>query len=250
MSRSAGDRSRAFVARARPLRVLLVAILGTCAGAPAAAQVAGSLAIDSDYRVRGYSLSAGRPVASARVGLDDKSGLYVDGSAIVVLTRDEDARFLGYQADAGIARRVGNDWIVDLGVARNEFRAAYPGGYRYTYSEGYVGATRGPVSAYVFVSPDYYRSGAWTAYGQLEGAFAPARDWTLAAHLGALEFLSTPALSPVRRYLSYDWRLGATRAFGNFEFHVNVSGGGPGRQYYLGETHSRTALVAGGSVGF
>jgi hypothetical protein len=42
---------------------------------PAAAQqVSGSLSVESDFRLRGYSLSAGRPVASARVGVDSGSG--------------------------------------------------------------------------------------------------------------------------------------------------------------------------------
>lgn len=235
---------------ANPLLALLIAVLGLCVSAPAAAQVAGAVAIDSDYRLRGYSLSGGRPVASARVGVDDKSGFYVDASALAVLTRGDDARFLGYQADAGIAKRLSDSWIVDLGLAHNRFRAAYPGGYRYTYSEGYVGATHGPISAYLFLSPNYYRSGTWTVYGQLEGAFAPAKDWTLAAHVGALEYLSTPEPYPLRHSALYDWRVGATRAFGDFELHVNVSGGGSGRQVYYGASHSRTALVAGGSLSF
>jgi len=229
----------------RPLFRILTATLGICASSPAAAQVAGVLSIDSDFRLRGYSLSSGRPVASARIGLDDISGFYADGSATATLNRHEDVRVLGYQIDAGIAKRLSEDWSVDVGIAHNQLRAAYPGGRRYVYSEGYAGVARGQVSAYVFVSPNYLRSGFWTVYGQVEESFAPAKHLTLTAHFGALGHVSTPVSYALRHKTSYDWRVGATRESENLAFHINISGGGPGRQYYYGSSHSRVAVVAG-----
>ena len=195
-------------------------------------------------------MSGGRPVATVRIGVDGKSGFYADGSVIAVLTRDDEARFLGYQVEVGMAKRVSQDWVVDVGVAHNEFRAAYPGGFPYTYSEGYIGATSGPISAYIFVSPNYYHSGFWTVYGQLEGSVSPAKDWTLTAHVGVLNHLYTPEPYYLPHATLYDWRVGVTREFGNLELHTNLSGGGPGRQYSYGESHSRTAVVAGASLTF
>jgi hypothetical protein len=212
--------------------------------------VSGSLAVESDFRLRGSSYSAGRPVASARVGVDDSSGFYADGSATVVLTHDDGPRFLAYQIDAGVTKRLGGGWVADVGVAHNEVRAAYEGGFAYPYTEGYVGATHGPLSAYVFLSPNYYRSGFWTIYGQVEGSLSPAENWHVTGHVGALTYLGEPAGISLRRYTYYDWRLSVAREFGNVEVHAAVSGGGPGRQYYYGERHSRTAVTGGASVSF
>jgi hypothetical protein len=189
-------------------------------------------------------------VASARVGLDGTSGFYADGSATVVLEREDDVRLLGYQVDAGVVKRVGDLWTVDVGIARNHFRPAYEGAYPYSYTEGYVGATHGALSAYVFVSPDYYRRGNWTAYGQVEGSLSPAENWRLTAHLGSLVYLRTPGTYARQPKTRYDWRLGVARELGPVEVHAALSGGGPGRQYYYGDTHSMTALTAGASVSF
>jgi uncharacterized protein (TIGR02001 family) len=229
----------------------LIAALALGGAVPAAAQqVSGSLSVESDLRLRGYSLSAGRPVASARVGLDSTSGFYADGSATVVLGQDDGLRFLGYQVDAGVVERVGDLWTVDFGIARNHFRAAYRGAYPYSYTEGYFGATHGALSAYVFVSPDYYRRGNFTIYGQVEGSVTPAENWRLTAHLGSLVYLSTAEPYASRGKTRYDWRLGVARELGPVEVHAALSGGGPGRQYYYRDTHSMTAVSAGASVSF
>jgi uncharacterized protein (TIGR02001 family) len=230
----------------------LIAALAIWAAVPAdAQQISGSLSVESDFRLRGYSLSAGRPVASARAGLESGSGFYADGSATAVLTRDDEARFLGYQVDAGLAKRVGDLWTIDVGLAHNHFRAAYEGAFPYSYTEAYVGATHGALSAYVFVSPNYYRRDNWSLYGQVEANFTPAKNWRLTAHVGSLVYLYTsPAPYGRRRKTQHDWRLGVARELGAVEVHAALSGGGPGRQFYYGETHSRTALTAGASVSF
>ena len=248
--RAAGDRRHLPPATSCPVLAVLAAGLALCLGAPAVAQVSGAVSAESDFRLRGYSVSGGRPVGSARLGVDDESGVYADASATVVLTRNDGVRFLGYQVDAGVAKRLGGDWVIDLGIAHNQFRAAYAGGYPLTYTEGYIGTTRGPVSAYLFVSPNYYRPGFWTAYGQVEATIMPARDWRLTAHVGSLHHLYTPETYTLRHETLYDWRVAAARAFGSLELHLNVSGGGPGRQYYYGASHSRTAVVAGASLSF
>jgi uncharacterized protein (TIGR02001 family) len=230
---------------------LLAALAAWLGPTAASAQVvSGSLAVESDFRLRGSSYSAGRPVASARVGIDDSSGFYADGSATVVLTEDDGPRFLGYQVDGGFTTRVADTWVIDLGVSHNEIRAAYKGAFPYPYTEGYAGATHGPVSAYVFVSPDYYRSGFWTLYGQLEASVSPAENWHVTGHVGSLNYLASPTGISLRRHTYYDWRISAAREFGNVEVHAALSGGGPGRQFYYGERHSRTALTGGASVSF
>jgi uncharacterized protein (TIGR02001 family) len=232
-------------AAGRSTRVL-AALLAVSAAAPAGAQVTGGIALESDFRLRGYSLSEGRPVATARLGYDDASGLYADGSGTLAFGRGEDARFLGVQGAVGYARRLGHGWSVDVGAAQNQLRTDY---YDYHYTEAYVGFSRSPISAYLFVSPNYFRPGVVTVYGQVDGSLPLARNWLLSAHVGSLNVLDQPAEYRSSRS-KYDWRLGIQREFGNVEAHVAVSGGGPGRQYYDGTTHSRTALTAGISASF
>ena len=186
-------------------------------------------------------------MVSARLGYDAPSGLYVDGSGTVALGRGDEARFLGVQGDVGYAKRLGNGWSIDVGAAHNELSEPY---YSYSYSEAYVGISRSPVSAYLFVSPNYFHPGVITVYGQVDASISPARNWQLSAHVGSLYILDRADDPYLGRASKYDWRLGVQRELGNVEAHVAVSGGGPGRQYYDGLSHSRTALTVGMSANF
>jgi hypothetical protein len=87
-------------------------------------------------------------------------------------------------------------------------------------------------------------------YAQLEASVAPAKDWRLTAHVGSLVNLSAPEAYAGRVRAQHDWRLGVARELGAVEVHAALSGGGPGRQFYYGDTHSRTVVTAGGSVSF
>jgi uncharacterized protein (TIGR02001 family) len=229
-------------------RVLAAFLAVVALGAPALAhtQLAATIAVESDYRVRGRSVSDERPVASARLGFDDSSGIYADGSASIVASGNDGVRYLGYQLDAGFATNLGPLWTIDVGIARDDFRAPYPEGAGYERNEAYVGATHGPISAYLFASPNYGRSKSASLYGQLEGTIVPARGWRLTAHAGALELLEAKA-----PYSSlYDWRLGASRQVGNFEIHTALSGYVPGSEAYRLGIRTHTAFTVGASCSF
>lgn len=211
----------------------------------------GSIGIESDFRLRGYTLSGGQPVASLRLGYDDPSGIYANGSGTLMRSSDDKVHLLGGQAAVGFAKRIGNGWSLDVGAAHHQLRTHYPTyAVNYNYTEAYAGVIRGPVSAYVFASPNYFSPDTVTLYGQVEASVSPARNWTLAGHVGSLNYLSTPEYYYGSNASRYDWRLAVQREFGTIEGHVAVSGGGPGRQYYEGEYHSRTALTAGVSASF
>src|SRR5579863_229225 len=64
---------------------LLLAAAASGWAASAAAQVSGSVSVMSEYIVRGYSVSAGKPAASLNLSYDDPSGLYLNGSLIGAL---------------------------------------------------------------------------------------------------------------------------------------------------------------------
>lgn len=213
------------------------------------AQVAGSIDIESDYRLRGYSLSAGQPTATAQISYDDDSGLYLNLSATGELARD-DVRFLGVQGNIGYVRRLNSTLSIDGGVTRTQYRPSYAGGRSQHYTEIYLGITADPITARIYFSPDYYRPDIQTVYGEIEGVIRPGKNWRLTAHVGGLTYLAAPTGYFFSAKAHYDWRLGLSRQFGNFDVHAALSGGGPGQQYYYGRLRNRTALTAGASWSF
>lgn len=213
---------------------------------PARAQLSGSVDVESDYRYRGYSLSAGQPAATLQVGYDDESGAYANVSATLAI--DDDPRFVGVQGNIGYAHRVGRKLTLDGGVLRTQYRATYAGGRAREYTEIYGGLSLDPVSVRLSWSPDY-RPGRDALYGEVEASFVPARLWRIDLHLGALEEFgrSGPGYGEKVRY---DWRAGVARRLGAFDLHAALSGGGPERDYYAGRLHDRTALTLGASWSF
>jgi len=248
-------RSRSRSARVvldRPLAVLIL-VASIAVAAPARAQVAASVAVETDYRLRGYSISAGRPVVTGAITYDDRSGFYANLSATEVFSRDG-PRFLGVEGGVGYALRIAPAVSLDAGVHRTQYRAAYPGGRTTRYTEGYIGLTAHRVTARVFYSPDYLAEGVSTLYGELDGGIEPAPNWRLNAHVGALVYLDAGDEYYVGYRPSdatrYDWRVGVSHRLGRVELHAAVSGGGPGSDYYAGRLHDRTALTAGASWSF
>jgi len=221
---------------------------GISLASPAEAQIAGSISVESDYRYRSRSLSSGHPVVTANLDYDDNSGFFIDGSITGVLSGERPG-VLGVQGNIGYATRLSSKLSIDVGVLRSQYMPSYAGDRAAHYTELYLGLTRRRVSSRVYFSPDYFHSGISTLYGEIEGVIEPATDWHLTAHVGGLVYLSRPAPYGNRRD-QHDWRLGVSRQLGAFEVHLNLSGGGPGSDYYGGEPRGRTALVVGATRSF
>ena len=141
-------------------------ILGFTA-VPANAQVSGSLDVESDYRLRGYPLSAGRPVATAQIGYDDASGIYLNLSATGEIDRD-DLLFLGVQGNIGYARRLNPVLSINTGIARTQFRSRLCKRATQLH-RSLSGLASGPVSARVYYSPDYDRADVSSLYAESGG---------------------------------------------------------------------------------
>jgi uncharacterized protein (TIGR02001 family) len=217
------------------------AILVTCAAGPARAEVAASLAIDSDYPLRGVSLSDRRPVMSLTLAYDHDSGVYGDVAAIGVATRRSGVEVLGYVAHLGYARRLPSGASLDIGVTNSRVTTYVHRRYTYDYTEVYVGLSKGDLSAHVYVSPDYIGEGGPTAYVDLEGALRPARNWRVFGHVGLL----TPLSESNERRARLDLRAGVAREFGNLELHVVCTATSTAPYYPPGYPQKRTALTVG-----
>ncbi len=57
--------------------------------------MAGKLSLQSDYQVRGYSVSRGRPVGILDLSYDSPSGLYLNGQLLGALADDSNSGLLG-----------------------------------------------------------------------------------------------------------------------------------------------------------
>jgi len=231
-------------------RLVLGGLLLTGFGiGPAAAQFAGSLSVDNDYRLRGYSISGGRPVASLNLSYDLPSGVYANGVAIGTLDRQDEARLLGVIGNLGYARMIANDLSLDAGVSRTQYDHYVAGPDRGAhYTEFYLGLLTSGFSSHLYLSPDYLHGGVTSIYGEIDGALRPIHRWRLSAHVGMLGYLAAP--DTLHRSTQYDWRTGIARRLGPFDIHAAITGGGPGADHYYGRSHSRTAVVGGASWTF
>ena len=221
--------------------------IGLCSlAAPASAEIGATASIFSDQRFRGFSLSEGRPVAIADIDYDDASGFYVDASGSLVFRRGSSPAPLSVQLIAGYAKRVSPGTTVDFGVTHSTYSHYSNGRQGDSYSEVYAGIAHGILSSRIFVSPHYFASGRWTAYGEVNANFSPARDWSLEAHLGLLALLRNPSQEPYRS--NFDWRLGLGHRLGPVSLHAAWVGHGRTPQPFGSadrESPARNAFVVG-----
>ena len=204
--------------------------------------------MESTYRFRGHDLSGRRPVATVDLSYDDKSGIYLGGSGVVLLT-GSDPGLLELQANIGVAHAIDGSLSYDVGITRSQYFERNGTTRDLHYTEFYAGLTRRNLSVHLYYSPDYLGPGVNTLYGEATLTVRPARLWTLTAHAGKNVYLSNrPAqVSPQGQY---DWSLGVARQLGRFEAHLALSSGGPGRDRYSDGFHSRTAVTAGATIAF
>ena len=229
------------------MRGAIVALLLAFVGAtPALAQVAGSVGLDSDYRLRGYSLTDDHPAASAQVSYDDPSGVYFSVLGLAELGRD--TRFLGVVGNAGYAKRLNSHVTIDAGVLRSQIRAAPGQSLGFDYTEAYAGASAGPLTGRIFYSPDYRTGSQSTLYGELEAGFAPLPDWRLAGHVGLLTYLNSPTFYRAGD-THKDWWVSLVRQLGKLEVHAAVSAGVP-YAYSAYRVHKKVAFTVGSSFSF
>jgi uncharacterized protein (TIGR02001 family) len=159
----------------------------------AEAQVTGDVGVQNSYRIRGYSVVDGHPVATLDLYYEHPSGVYSSLSGLVEFEADASPEVLGYVANIGYARRVGPEISIDGGVVRTQFaRYAITPIADAHYDDLYIGRSRKSLSARLHYSPDYYRSGVATVYGELDGSLKRGETWRLTGHVGLLGYVAQP----------------------------------------------------------
>jgi len=178
--------------RARPAASALLVALAACAP-PATAQLSGDVAVVSDYRYRGVSLSGNRPAVQAGLSFDARNGLYAGAFASTL-----DAAFIEshalVQAYAGFAQRSGEAaWDAGASVT------LFPHAADYNYGELHAGLSWERWSAALHYAPEYFGRRVRTLYAEANVAWP--QGWTLpwpagvrtslVAHAGVLYARST-----------------------------------------------------------
>jgi uncharacterized protein (TIGR02001 family) len=212
--------------------------------APAGAAELGTMAsLSSSGWFRGYSTSAGHPVAWLDLSYDLTSGAYagVSGS---VLAEGSGVHGHALELYGGYARKISPALTLDLGAVHSTFShyAALPGGRSYT--EVYAGLSGKRLSGRLSVSPRYL-TGYATAYAEVNASAPVGGGFSLEGHAGLLKALS----GGYGEDPDLDWRAGVTRRVHGFSLRADWVGGTPGRESYDDRTHKRSAIVVGISRG-
>jgi uncharacterized protein (TIGR02001 family) len=213
---------------------------------PAAADVGASVSLFSEASFRGYSLSEGRPVALLNLSYDDPGGFYAATSGTTVLGSSDAVEPLSLQLNAGYARRLPSDAVVDFGVTHASY-SQYASKGSSSYTEIYTGLSRKALSARISYAPHYFVHGSSALYGEIDANVSPMPKLNLNAHVGLLVPLDYPEGIEKPRN-QHDWRVGAAWQFGRVSLHAFLTGGGPDSDYYRGQYHDRTNLILGISL--
>jgi uncharacterized protein (TIGR02001 family) len=150
--------------------------------APSAqAQLGASIAVDSDYRFRGVTLSDSGPTARVALNYDAANGCYAGASAtsVELAQGDRYVQSLGY---AGCAMPAGVGRHLEAGLAFLHFS----GDSSYDFAEAYAGILAERWGARIHFAPDYFGRNVSTVYAELDTHTLLDEHFRLFAHLGAI----------------------------------------------------------------
>jgi uncharacterized protein (TIGR02001 family) len=224
-------------ARGSILSALVVMVVSS-APAGALAQIGLSASVFSDYRIRGFSLSNGKPTLNLDFAYDHPSGAYVGASAILTETAHSGVGVLGYVVNAGYVARLGGQTNWDVGVVGTSVNTNTNHSYVVSYGELYTGVTHDHFAAYLYYSPNYLNSGISTLYTDLSVNFRPATRWRLFGHAGALT-----AVGGGGQHEQFDLRAGGAYDFGGGELQLAWTSALPYAEYPVGKRQAREAVV-------
>jgi uncharacterized protein (TIGR02001 family) len=175
-----------------PRRALWACVL--LASGAAQAQFGASIALESDNRFRGVSLSNDQPGLRLSLSYDHASGVFAGATATrVAFFGDRHAvQLLGY---AGVVLRAAAGLNAEFGLTSSTFS----GNTRYDYSEVFVGASGERWSLRAYCARDYFGFGQATAYVEFD-ANTPLHPRLRAfGHVGALTALGAAQTEGGRR---------------------------------------------------
>lgn len=198
-----------------------VALLATATSAHA--QLTGHLALLTDYRFRGESLSDNRPAVQAGIAYDHFSGLFLGALASNVRV-DPTVSGLGGEIYGGYAHPLGARGSWDVGAVTYVFPhpSSGPG---YDYTELFVGAGFESFSGRLYYSNDYFNFGARAMYAELNGSHPLGHGLMLLGHIGYLDH-GVPRIASVETssHAYLDFKAGVGFGLQSFNLELAVIG--------------------------
>jgi uncharacterized protein (TIGR02001 family) len=229
------------------LAVICAVTIGLALGAsPAFAQLAGSVSAQTDYQLRGVSLTERRPAASLDLSYEFSGGAYAGVSVIAADTRPDGPQVLGHIGYLGYVIRTGPTQSIDVGVTDSVLTSyAGPIDRRLHYTDLYAAVAGEHLRLAVQYSPNYIVPHTQALYIDLSGSRPLAPDWWLFGHLGYLDAVVRQS-GPAGLRSRYDWRIGVRRSFGAADLRLEWTG----RSGPVATGQSRGGLVAGADFHF
>jgi uncharacterized protein (TIGR02001 family) len=165
-------------------RIALIT-LGMLAAHAARAQASASIALTSEYSVRGVSLSDGRAARQLSLSYDAAQGWYAGAFAASHVRLGERSDVIELIAYGGYAHQLASGLSWEAGASSTGFRHSSD----YNYREVYAGLASDHISGRLYLAPAYYGFGGRVAYGELNGFYPLRERIKLIAHIGALHRL-------------------------------------------------------------
>jgi len=194
--------------------VVLCAWLFVC---EARAQVSGNVALVSDYRFRGVSLSDRGPAVQASLAYDGADGWYAGAFASSLRlgrTQRTRAQLLTY---AGYAWRLRDGLNAETGV---DYSAFFGGASGYDYPELYFGLTTDRLSGRLYYAPRYFGEDTPVVYAELNLAQPLSEHVRLLAHLGGLRRGTSEETDRGLERYRLDARLGLGTTLHDFDLQL------------------------------
>lgn len=180
----------------------------------ALAQFSGSLAVLSDYRFRGRSLSGGEASPQLTLNYDSDAGWYA--GAMAAHARLEETGTAQLVAYGGYAQRLSGGMGWEAGLAQTVFTRVGAD----NYLEGYVGFSGQQASARLYYAPRYFGRPARTVYAEANGFLRLGRMLRLVGHAGLLRALDGEDSIGMTSSHRYDYRLGLAAHVGDFDLQL------------------------------
>lgn len=210
------------------VRRLALACCAWLAANCAQAQVAGSVALVSDYRFRGVSVSDGTPALQLDADWTGAQGWYAGAFASSARLPPRYAQGAQWQGYAGYARRIDSRWNWEAGVTYTGFTRDHA----YDYAEAYAGLISAPLSVRVHWSPHYFGYGPAVTYLEADGVRELSPHWRLLGHIGVL--YRAGDFSTATSRCRYDARVGIGLRAGAFDLQLAAVAGGGSAYYAFG----------------
>ena len=217
------------------------------ADAPSAITVSGNVALTTDYRFRGVSLSGGDPAIQGGITVTHESGFYVSAWSSSLAASDvygtQELDLIG-----GWSGKLGGGLTLDAGLLYYVYPSGHVGNANYWEPYASVAGTVGPASLKVGVAYDWKQKGVVDyngkhsdnlyVYGNVDVAI-PTTPLTVSGHLGYTDGVLAPGyLTGNGDKTGTDWSIGASaKVYGPISVGVSYIGvSGPSVNGYTDDT--------------